>query len=456
MSVSERATVRKLDPSTVPRREFDLWVVGLNHKTAPVEFREKLAIGENDLAGVARRIIDRSPISEAVVLSTCNRVEVIVVGPRGRDVADDIIATLVEGREIRPAAVAEHRYVHQGRQALQHLFRVASSLDSMVVGEPQILGQLKQQYRLADGAGTSLRTLRRCFETSFRVAKRVRTETGVAAKSVSVSSAAVDLARRIFDDLGDKTAMLIGAGKMSELAARHLLAAGVAGMLVTNRSFDRAVELSREFEGTPVPFDRFPHYLRMADVVIGSVSAAGHVVTPAHLHEALRERRRRPMFFIDLGVPRNFDPALNDIQNVYLYNIDDLARVADDHKVEREREARRAEEIVRDEADVLWTSLRARDVSPTIIALRSRLDGIRRAELERVLASLGDLEDGDRRRLDAMTQAIVKKILHDPISILKEMAREEDGRASEAAELVHKLFSLGSGSASTPEDEDRD
>ncbi|MDG2303069.1 MAG: glutamyl-tRNA reductase [Candidatus Binatia bacterium] len=442
MSERESAKVRPLRAEESADRDVDLWVVGLNHKTAPVELREKLAIGELALGPMAERALERLPLREAVILSTCNRVEVVGVSPRGSDVVDDVMNFIAEDRDLSAAAIAEHRYVHRGRQAVRHLFRVAASLDSMVVGEPQILGQLKEQYRLATESGATARVLRRCFDASFRVAKRVRTETGVAAKSVSVSSAAVDLAKRIFDDLGDKTAMLIGAGKMSELAARHLLRAGIASVVVTNRSFDRAVELARDFDGTPVPFDRFPQYLHLADVVLGSVSVSGHVVSPSHLHDVMKARRRRPMFFIDLGVPRNFDPALNDLQNVYLYNIDDLARVADDHKAEREREAERAEEIVRSEAEELWRGLSARDVTPTIVALRSKLDVIRQTELDRALASLGSVGAGDRKVIESMTQAIVNKILHPPTTLLKEIAREDDGRAAEAAEVLQRLFGL--------------
>lgn len=442
MSERDTAKVRALRSVGAQEREVDLWVVGLNHKTAPVELREKLAIAENALGPMAERVVEILPLHEAVILSTCNRVEVVGVSPRGVDIVGNVMEFLAADRDLSSAAIAEHRYVHHGRQAVQHLFRVASSLDSMVVGEPQILGQLKEQYRLATECGATARVLRRSFEGAFRVAKRVRTETGVATKSVSVSSAAVDLAKRIFDDLGDKTAMLIGAGKMSELAARHLLRAGISSVMVTNRSFDRAVQLARDFDGTPVPFDRFSNYLHLADVVLGSVTVSGHVVGPSHLTEVLKARRRRPMFFIDLGVPRNFDPALNDLQNVYLYNIDDLARVADDHRAEREREAERAEEIVRSEAEALWRSLSARDVTPTIVALREKLDGIRQGELERALASLESLSVDDRRVLEAMTQAIVNKILHPPTRHLKEIAHDEDGKAAEVADVLHRLFAL--------------
>jgi glutamyl-tRNA reductase len=446
MSAGE-TNVRQLRPFR-PRgrndREVELWIVGLNHQTAPVELRERLAIPEEQVAEHGRKLVENGLAREAMVLATCNRVEVIVVTDRDApDVAGELTASLARESGVTPHTLVEHCYVHRGKLALRHLFRVTASLDSMMVGESQILGQVKQQFRLAVEAGAAAKLLRRCFERSFSVAKRVRTETGVAAKAVSISSAAVELARRIFDGLEDKTAMLIGAGKMAELAARHLLGQGIASVIVTNRSFDRAVELARAFAGTPVPFDRFLHYLHLADVVLGSVAAPGYILGPSQLNEVMRARRRRPMFFIDLGVPRNFDPGVNDLENVYLYNIDDLANVADDHRTERQREAVRAESIVDEEVERFWPRLAAQDLTPTIVALREKLHGIGRGELERALRALKSLEPEERAALEAMTQAIVNKILHPPLAALKELAVSEDSvAASEATELIHQLFAL--------------
>ncbi len=296
----------------------------------------------------------------------------------------------------------------------------------MVVGEPQILGQLKDFYGRAASAGSAGAVLHRCFHKSFSVAKRVRTETGVASKAVSVSAAAVELACKIFDRLEDKTAMLIGAGTMGELAARHLLAHGIHGVIVTNRTFDRAVELAREFRGTPVPFEDFPRYLRMADVVIGSTAAEDHVLTPTQVHEVLRERKYRPMFLIDMSVPRNFDPTINDIDNVYLYDIDDLGGVAEGNREERGREAEKAEAIVEQEVDAFWKWLAALDAVPTIVALRDKIETIRKTELEKTLASLRDLPPEARQALEAMTTAIVNKILHAPITHLKDQDRQRE------------------------------
>lgn len=445
MSETRRTPLRPLRARRAGRGAGDLWVVGLNHDTAPIELREQLAFSEEQLATAAARVVANTDADEAVVLSTCNRIEVVASGAPEGSLEGGLTTFLATDREVDASLLREHRYVHRGRDGIRHLFRVAASLDSMVIGESQILGQLKEQYRFAVDSSAVDSFLRRCFERSFRVAKRVRTDTEVATRAVSVSSAAVDLARRIFDDLAGKTVMLIGAGKMSELAARHFIGAGVRNLIVTNRSFDRGVELARRFDGTPVPYDRFREYLPMVDVVLGSVAADGSILGPTDLHEALKSRRHRPMFFIDLGVPRNFDPAINDLDGCYLYDIDSLAGVAQDHRSEREKEARKAESIVLEESERFWKSLGHADITPTIVALRGKLDGIRRAELDRAMATLRRLSPEDRDALEAMTQAIVNKILHVPLTVLKDMARDQDsGGASDATEFVHHLFELES------------
>jgi glutamyl-tRNA reductase len=467
MSGPSTGKVRALRPGGRTGEESEIWVVGLSHHATPVELRERLAFADDALAGAALRFLEAAPsVTEALLVSTCNRVEIFAVARRGVDVAALVAAFLARERGISSTMLAQHCYAHRGKPAVRHLFRVASSLDSMMVGEPQILGQLKEHYRVAAEAGTARGVLRRCFERSFRVAKRVRSQTGIASRAVSVSSAAVDLAKRIFDDLGGKTAMLLGAGKMSELAARHLQSHGMGSVIVTNRSFDRAVELARAFGGTPVPFDLHLQYLHLADVVLGSVAATGYILRPAQLHDVMRTRRQRPMFFIDLGVPRNFDPAINGLDNVYLYNIDDLSKVAGEHRAERAREAVRAEEIVEEETDRFWHWVSGRDVTPTIVALRGKLDEIRRAELARARAALERLQPEERRALEALTSAIVNKILHAPLSVLKEIARQQDDEAAaEVAEIVHRLFALDlqhgakapssqGGATSGPDDDD--
>jgi len=291
--------------------------------------------------------------------------------------------------------------------------------------------------------------LHRAFHRSFAVAKRVRNETGIAGKAVSVASVAVDLARTIFETLDQKTVMLIGAGKMSELAARHLKAHGVASIVVTNRTFDRAVELAREFGGTPVPFERMTEYLKLADVVIGSAAASGYLLGPAAVHDVLRARKQRPMFFIDMGVPRNFDPAINVLDNVFLYDMDDLAGAAAGNTDEREREALRAEAIVEEEVENFWQWFTSLDVVPTIVAIREKVEAIRQRELEKALASLKDQAPRHRELLDALTSSIVNKILHAPIASLK----HHDGREGTPDLVVsaRRLFDLEP-PASSPDD----
>lgn len=404
----------------------EIVIVGVNHRKAPVEVREQVNFSDGLLDDALRQLIALEPIEEGVILSTCNRVEVVATTTDG-DLAVETLAAFLANREnAERLRIEEHLSVYRGREAVRHLFRVASSLDSMVVGEPQILGQLKGFYGRSAAVGSAGTVLHRCFHKSFSVAKRVRTETGVATKAVSVSSAAVELATKIFDRLEDRTAMLIGAGTMSELAARHLMAHGVTNMIVTNRTFDRAVELAREFRGTPVPFTDFHRYLPMADVVIGSTGADHYVLTPSLVADALRERKYRPMFLIDMSVPRTFDSRINDLENVYLYDIDDLGGVAEVNRDERGREAEKAEEIVEEEVETFGKWLAGLDAVPTIVALRRKIEAIRKTELEKTLGTLRELTPRERESLEAMTEAIVNKILHSPLTHLKQHDRQRE------------------------------
>jgi glutamyl-tRNA reductase len=419
--------------------QHEVLIVGLNHRTAEVGVREAVAFAEEQLDDVNRQLCTLEGVDEAAVVCTCNRVEVVGSTRTADGVADRIAEFLRAAQSGAPRDLAPHLYNYAGRDAVRHLFRVASSLDSMVVGEPQILGQLKQFYARAASVGATGAVLHRWFHKAFSVAKRVRTETGIAGRAVSVSSAAVQLAGTIFDRLEDKTAMLIGAGKMGTLAARHLLGNGVGNLMVTNRTFDRAVELARDFNATPVPFEQFAKYLPLADIVIGSTAAPSYVLTEPMVHDALRERKGRPIFCIDLSVPRTFDPRINDIDNVYLYDIDDLGAVAEENRDERSREAERAEHIVTEEVDSFWRWLGHLEVVPTIVALREKMDAIRRAELQKTLAALKDLEPRQREALDAMTAAIVNKILHTPITRLKQHDRRTEAFYIDAA---RRLFDI--------------
>lgn len=417
----------------------DVLIVGLSHRTASLDVREAVAIADERLDDVNRALCDLEGVDEAAVLCTCNRVEVVTTTRDGASAAERIAGFLRDVQAGRRADLAPHLYNYQGRDAVRHLFRVASSLDSMVVGEPQILGQLKQFYARAASVGATGAVLHRWFHKAFSVAKRVRTETGIAGRAVSVSSAAVELATTIFDRLEDKTAMLIGTGKMGELAARHLLANGVGSLIATNRTFERAVELARALQATPVPFEQFPRYLPMADIIIGATAASDFVLGPAAVQEALRERKGRPVFCIDLSVPRNFDPRLNELDNVYLYDVDDLSKVAEDNLGERAREAEKAEAIVAAEVESFVRWLGHLEVVPTIIALRDKAEAIRLGELQKSLGQLKELGTREREVLDAMTAAIVNKLLHTPIARLKQHDRRTETFYLDA---TRRLFGL--------------
>jgi glutamyl-tRNA reductase len=411
----------------------EIVIVGVNHHSAPVEVRERLAVSDEQIGDALQRLVQNGAVEEGAILSTCNRVEIVAASSRGDQAVESLIDFLAAQEHLPRAQLTQHLSVYRGRDAVRHLFRVAASLDSMVVGEPQILGQLKELYGRAAGSGTVGTVLHRCFHKSFSVAKRVRSETGVASKAVSVSSAAVELAGKIFDHLHDKTAMLIGAGTMSELAARHLMAQGVRSMLVANRTFDRAVELARELHATAVPFEEIDRYLELADVVIGSTSADEYVLDHARIQHVLRQRKYRPMFLIDVSVPRNFDPRINDLDNVYLYDIDDLGAVAQENLEERVREADKAEVIVDAEVDAFQRWLLSLDAVPTIVALRDKVESIRQAELQKLLSAFPAIDQPTRDAIDQLTTAIVNKILHAPIKHLKSNGARREALYLDAA-----------------------
>lgn len=426
-------------------RDTILLIVGLNHRHAPVALREQLAFSNGALEGALRRLVDAAVVREGTILSTCNRVEVIACTADLDQASEKIKTFLAEEQKLERSLFEPHLYIHTGKEAVSHLFRVAASLDSLVVGEPQILGQLKDAYTASSTLGTLGLILHRCFHKSFSVAKRVRTETRVAAKAVSISSAAVDLARSIFDHLQDKTALVIGTGEIGEHAVQHLQNHGIGSLLVTNRTFQRAVELARQCKGTVVPFEQFHKHLRLADVVIGSTAGADYVLGPAAVEEALRERKRRPMFFIDLGVPRNFDPRLNDLDNVFLYDIDDLEKVIEDNKDEREREAMKAEAIVAEEVEAFWRWFSGLEVTPTIIALREKAEAMRRREVEKTLAALQDLPPRARDAVEALSVAITNKLLHPPLAYLKNASRNGNAQEGIDAVIVRRIFGLDEG-----------
>jgi len=422
----------------------EIVIVGLNHRSAPIEVRESVAF-ENSYVRAALGRLHRHPsVHEGVILSTCNRVEVVAAGSDSESAFSDITKFLFEQKAHRNSApLDDHLYTYRGADAVRHLFRVAASLDSMVVGEPQILGQLKQYYETAQQAGTVGAVLHRLFHRSFSVAKRVRTETGIGSGAVSVSSVAVDLAKRIFDRFDDKTVMLIGAGKIGDLMARHLVSQGVRSLMVTNRTFEQAVLLAEKIQGSPIRFEDFPHYLTIADIVIGCTGATEVLVEAATVEKVLRERKQKAMFFIDIGDRRNFDPRINDLDNVYLYNIDDLKSVAEDNLQSRSNEAQKAEEIVGIEAETFVRWMESLEKVPTITALRQRFEDIRRKELEKSFGgTLKTLSEAQRAALEDMTTAMINKLLHAPISQLKRNSGDEDEDSAFYVAALKKLFDL--------------
>jgi glutamyl-tRNA reductase len=405
----------------------EIFIVGLNHRSAPIEVRESVAFEKSQITEALGLLRNLSAVRESVILTTCNRVEVVAAAPETDRAMQAVKGFLDQQRSSSiNGSLSDHLYTYRGSDAVRHLFRVAASLDSMVVGEPQILGQLKEHYNVAQKAGTVGAVLHRLFHKSFFVAKRVRTETGIASRAVSVSSVAVELAARIFDRFEEKTVMLIGAGKMGDLMARHLQRCGVKSIMVTNRTFERAVELAEKIRGNPIRYDDFPRYLQLADLVIGCAGASEVLVDAGMVEKVLRERKQAAMFFIDIGDRRNFDPEINAIDNAYIYNIDDLKSVAEENLNERSSEAEKAECIVQEEVGSFFDWVSSLEQVPTITALIEKLELIRQKEITKSLSgSLKDLSERQKQAMEDMTAAMMKKVLHAPIMHLKQNADSE-------------------------------
>jgi glutamyl-tRNA reductase len=415
---------------------MQLAIVGLSHKTAPVEIRERLAFNGDLVRTALTSLVSRQHVSEAMILSTCNRVEVVA------ESADDrlIREFLCDFHRIPHDDLSQHLYSYRNAEAIRHVFRVASSLDSMMLGEPQILGQVKEAYRIASDAGTVGMHLSALMNRAFAVAKKVRSETGISQSAVSVSYAAVELARKIFGNLSGKVVMIIGASKMGELAAKHLKRAGVSSVLVTNRTFEKAVEMAQVFEGAAIPFEHFTDHIDRADIIISSTGAPHFIINRPLAEQIIHRRKNKPMFFIDIAVPRDIDPTVNEIDNAFLYDIDDLQQVIDSNVKERLKEASRAEEIVDTEVQAFCSKLQSREVVPTIVQLRDTLEKLRRDEIERNRRHLKDLSPDQQAAIDQITQSLVNKILHHPIAHLKQMAHDPDG--PDVAALVRKIFNI--------------
>jgi glutamyl-tRNA reductase len=415
-------------------------VVGLNHATAPVEVRERLAFKSDHLPEVLARIRQLPGVLETVILSTCNRVEIAAATDDFDNPVDALSDMLAQSRQVDAGWIRQFLYYYEDREAIRHLFRVAASLDSMVVGEPQILGQMKESYEVAKAQGTLNGLLDSVLTRAFSVAKRVRTETDIGQSAVSVSYAAVELARQIFGSLRGSKVMLIGAGKMSELAARHLERAGVAGILVTNRSPERAQAMADLFRGWIVDYGHFVSALTGVDVVIASSGAPHYILRRDELKRVISARRNRPIFLIDIAVPRNVEPSANELEGVFLYDIDDLQRVVEENRRGRESEAVQAEQIVTEEVDRMMSRLKARELTPVIVGLQQQLESIRTAELERVRTKLAGLTPQQQEVVEALTKGMMNKIAHGPIAELRRSAEHPAGH--HFVDFIRRVFRI--------------
>ena len=406
-----------------------LTIIGVNHKTAPIELRERIAISRDELPETTRALAAVPGVAECMIVSTCNRVELLasVESPQ-----TDLTAFLHRHFGLDPALLAPHVYQHHDQEAVRHLFRVAASLDSMVVGEPQILGQVKEAFAVARASGTVGGQLEHLLQSAFAAAKKVRSETEIGSNSVSIASVAVELARKIFGSLQGRTVFLVGAGKMSELAARHLVQQGAGAILVTNRTLERARQLAEPFDGRVIPFDQLYEAATEADIVISSTGAPHPIFRREHGQQFMHRRRNRPMFFIDIAVPRDVDPAVNKLDGIFVYDIDDLQAVAASHMAERSREAGDAEALVAGEVERFHQRQRTVNVAPAIVALQRQAEEIRQAELRRIHARIGTLTAEQLAAVEALTRGLVNKFLHPPMQALKQAARENDATRLEA------------------------
>jgi glutamyl-tRNA reductase len=414
-----------------------LVLIGINHTTAPIEVRERLAIPAGRLADAIRTLAHQPGIREGMILSTCNRVELLTLQEDSASSGADLLRFLEEYFAVAPATITPHLYEYREREAVRHLFRVASSLDSMVVGEPQILGQVKESYTVAREVGAVSGSLDTLIQRAFTVAKKVRSETQIGSSSVSIASVAVDLARKIFGTLQGKTVLLVGAGKMSELAARHLIQQGASNILVANRTQERAEKIAAQFNGEVIPFDALYDQAARADIVISSTGAPQKLFERSHGQRFLHIRRNRPMFFIDIAVPRDVDPSMNTVEGCFVYDIDDLQQVAAANLADRSREAAAAETIVSREVDKYQQRVQSLDAAPAIRSLQEHAEALRQAELRRTAARLAGLTADQQAAVEALTRALTNKFLHAPMTALREAAREGDAQALAELESLY-------------------
>ncbi len=418
----------------------NILLIGLNHQTAPVEVRECLAFSADEATVALDALWQHPAIEEVILFSTCNRVEVLLTAPEQTAAVEATRHFLSRYKEVPYEHFQDSLYVYEGVEAVRHLFRVASSLDSMMVGEPQILGQIKEAYRVATEKKTTGVILNRLLHRSFFVAKRIRTETGIGDHAVSISYAAIELGRKIFGTLERRNVILIGAGEMAELAVEHLIRSKAGKIFVANRTFERGLALARRFQGTPIHFEEITDTLEQVDIIISSTGATEFIIRPDAVKAVMRRRKNRPLFFIDIAVPRDIDPAINRLDNVYVYDIDDLKGVIDENIQDRKKEAMKGERIV-DEAVIRFQEwFDSLSVVPTLIALRKKLESIADMEVKRTLKSMPHITEKDRNALLRMKTAMINKLLHDPTLFLK--GDESHDNLWLYLDMTRKLFKL--------------
>ncbi|MBF0200551.1 MAG: glutamyl-tRNA reductase [Desulfamplus sp.] len=417
---------------------FDITLIGINHKTAPVALRETLAFNDEEIPRTLAELKKRGHTKEVLIFSTCNRMEILFTAAHD-DSVESVMDFLLQSRNISRERLGNALYIHRKDQAVQHLFRVASSLDSMIVGEPQILGQVKSAYRRAVESRSSGVILNRLMHKAFSIAKKVRRETGIGDSAVSISYAAIELANKIFSDLEKRSVMLLGAGEMAELAIEHLISHGVKKIVVANRTLKNAVALAQRFDGEAIAFEERFHALKKVDIIVSSTGSPDYVINHSHVADSLRERKYRPLFFIDIAVPRDIDPEIHNIDNIYLYDIDDLKGVVNDNIEERKKEALKAERLVEEAVIKFQAWLENLDLVPTIVAIRSKIEAITEMEANRTLHTL-HLQPHEEEAIRRMLQSITSKVMHDPIRFLKNTGCHRDD--SFYISVARHLFNL--------------
>lgn len=414
--------------------------IGMNHETAPVELRELVAFGRHNIDEAMNSIRSIKDIKESIVLSTCNRVEIVFTTDKEKEARESVIEFLSNFSGIKRQELGPTLYIYDNQEAIRHIFRVGASLDSMIVGEPQILGQIKEAYRIAVEHKSSSVILNRLMHRTFSLAKKIRTETEIAGSPVSISFAAVELGKKIFGDLQGKKVLLIGAGEMAELAATYLLNNRIAKILVANRTFSRAVELADHFHGKAISFDEIDDQLLEVDIVITSTASPEPIISLNQVKKTMRGRKNKLLFFIDIAVPRDVESRVNGIENVFVYDIDDLKGIVELNLSKRKGEAVKAERMVDEEVIKFSEWLKTLDVVPTIVALKDKCENIRQVELKKTLSSLGDLTPGQRKAVENLTLSITKKILNDPIVFLKR--KGERSSRNLYLDVARRLFDL--------------